>query len=242
MAETPLKDGVEGIPTPDTPNAIPAEDPAVPFMKSTSSDPLLTGALPTPALGNTPVADPPAAIDPPAPIATPPVADPLPPTSPIPTPAQASPIAAEDPVTPDPPLDGSKSPTEINLVSNPEYEDPGAFGRATEGGGTPPPSSEVPPFVEAPYNPDESRDATRQTITLWLIGLLCVIVALTFVALFARGASSGFGGATFFQELKSVLDVLVGPIITLLASAIGFYFGYKQGEGNQGTTNGGKKP
>lgn len=90
--------------------------------------------------------------------------------------------------------------------------------------------SDEPPVRAEPYNADRSRDATRQTITLWLIGLLCAIVSLTFVALFARGAASGFADKDFFQELKQVLDVLVGPIITLLASAIGFYFGYKQGE------------
>ena len=71
---------------------------------------------------------------------------------------------------------------------------------------------------------------TRQTITLWLIGLLCAIVGLSFVAVFARGAATGFTHPEFFREFKQVLDVLVGPIITLLASAIGFYFGYKQGE------------
>lgn len=92
---------------------------------------------------------------------------------------------------------------------------------------------------EEPYNADRSRDATRQTITLWLIGLLCAIVSLTFVALFARGAATGFTDEKFFTELKQVLDVLVGPVITLLASAIGFYFGYKQGElGQPGKSNG----
>jgi hypothetical protein len=64
---------------------------------------------------------------------------------------------------------------------------------------------------------------------------LCAIVALTFVALFARGASTGFTDKEFFHELKQVLDVLVGPVVTLLASAVGFYFGYKQGESGQGT-------
>ena len=78
--------------------------------------------------------------------------------------------------------------------------------------------------------PLDGKDLTRQTITLWLIGLLCAIVALTFVALLARGAASGFRDQQFFHELKQVLDVLLGPVITLLASAIGFYFGYKQGE------------
>lgn len=103
--------------------------------------------------------------------------------------------------------------TEINLVGEELPERPAA-----------------PAFREEPYNADRSRDATRQTITLWLIGLLCAIVSLTFVALFARGAATGFTHNEFFHELKQVLDVLVGPVITLLASAIGFYFGYKQGE------------
>ena len=83
---------------------------------------------------------------------------------------------------------------------------------------------------ETKYNPDEAMGETRQTITLWLIGLLCAIVGLSFVAVFARGAATGFTHPEFFREFKQVLDVLVGPIITLLASAIGFYFGYKQGE------------
>ena len=85
------------------------------------------------------------------------------------------------------------------------------------------------------YNPDKSRDATRQTITLWLIGLLCAIVSLSFVVLFARGASTGFSSANFFGEFKQVLDVLVPPVTTLLASAVGFYFGFKQAESQNGS-------
>lgn len=102
------------------------------------------------------------------------------------------------------------------------------------------PVSQNPAVVqEELYNADQSRDATRQTVTLWLIGLLCAIVGLTFVALFARGAATGFTDKEFFHELKQILDVLVGPVITLLASAIGFYFGYKQGELGQRNKNGG---
>lgn len=128
---------------------------------------------------------------------------------------------------------------EINLVDSPELDLPDAFGQTVtagkkaadgaDGGG----AFNEPPFEafeERSYDPDSSRDGTRQIITLWLIGLLCAIVGLTFVALFARGASTGFTDKEFFHELKQVLDVLVGPVITLLASAVGFYFGYKQGE------------
>jgi hypothetical protein len=136
---------------------------------------------------------------------------------------------------------------EINLVDSPELDLPDAFGQtvtagkkaadAAVGGGA---FNEEPfeAFEERSYDPDSSRDGTRQTITLWLIGLLCAIVGLTFVALFARGASTGFTDREFFHELKQVLDVLVGPVITLLASAVGFYFGYKQGElGDQAKNN-----
>lgn len=160
----------------------------------------------------------------------------------------------------------------INLVDRPDLEVPEAFGRTVNaaqniaggggggggGAGTPPPqpiSGAPPPSAPAPelseakilerpykYDPEESRDTTRQTITLWLIGLLCAIVVLAFVALFASGVAVGFTGTTFFDGLKKILDVLVGPVITLLASAVGFYFGSKQGESVDPAKNTGKTP
>ena len=125
---------------------------------------------------------------------------------------------------------GGTPAARLNLAENPELdrnlEEVGKTVEAASGGSGTDPETSV---QQIPYDQDVAKDATRQTITLWLIGLLCVIVGLTFVALFARGMSSGFRDAGFFGELKQVLDVLVGPIITLLASAVGFYFGYKQG-------------
>ena len=92
-------------------------------------------------------------------------------------------------------------------------------------------SNAAPPVGQTdPYNPDRARDGTRQTITLWLIGLLCSIVALSFVALFASGAATGFAGLAFFDNFKKILDVILPPVTTLLASTVGFYFGYKQSE------------
>jgi hypothetical protein len=95
---------------------------------------------------------------------------------------------------------------------------------------------------EFPYNSDASRDTTRQTITLWLIGLLCAIVVLTFVALFASGASIGFKSKEFIDELKAILNVLVGPVITLLASAVGFYFGSTKADTNKQSDQKDKRP
>lgn len=193
-----------------------------------------------------------AAEDPPGGV---PVPGGSPPATPAPpTPAQPSDVPAPDAA------DGASTPSggaevsapprpvaEINLVDSPELDLPDAFGQtvtagkkaadAAVGGGA---FNEAPfeAFEERSYDPDSSRDGTRQTITLWLIGLLCAIVGLTFVALFARGVSTGFTDKEFFHELKQVLDVLVGPVITLLASAVGFYFGYKQGElGDQAKNN-----
>lgn len=84
---------------------------------------------------------------------------------------------------------------------------------------------------EQKYAPqDRARDSARQIITLWLIGLFCVLITLAFAALFMIGLQSGFN-QSFFEKLKTLLDVLLGPVITLLSSAIGFYFGYQQGAG-----------
>ncbi|HRH88052.1 MAG TPA: hypothetical protein PLO41_14475 [Rubrivivax sp.] len=80
------------------------------------------------------------------------------------------------------------------------------------------------------YSPqDKARDDTRQTIALWLIGLFCTIVVLCFTALFMIGLRSKEGfDQQFFTNLKTLLDVLVGPVITLLSAAVGFYFGNQQ--------------
>lgn len=75
---------------------------------------------------------------------------------------------------------------------------------------------------------DKARDSARQIITLWLIGLFCVLIVLSFVALFVTGLQGGFND-DFYKNLRSLLDVLLGPVITLLSSAIGFYFGYQKG-------------
>jgi hypothetical protein len=100
------------------------------------------------------------------------------------------------------------------------------------------------------YSPqDKARDDTRQTITLWLIGLLCAIVVLSFTALFMIGLRSKDGfDQSFFTNLKTLLDVLLGPVITLLSSAVGFYFGYQQATinatrpGGAGSAPGGTGP
>lgn len=71
--------------------------------------------------------------------------------------------------------------------------------------------------------PDQKDQRTREIIAIWLIGLLCTLVGLTFTAFFLTYES--MVPDKRFENLKSLLDVLLGPIITLLSSVIGFYFG-----------------
>lgn len=82
----------------------------------------------------------------------------------------------------------------------------------------------VSPIGEATGAEPPSQGRTREWIALWLVGLLCTIVALTFVALFLIDRLHT-DPKDAFQNLKGVLDVLVGPIVTLLSSVVGFYFG-----------------
>lgn len=63
----------------------------------------------------------------------------------------------------------------------------------------------------------------REIIAMCLLGLLFGLVALAFIALLAD--TGGDAADKRFAHLKSLLDVLLGPLITLASSAIGFYFG-----------------
>lgn len=98
------------------------------------------------------------------------------------------------------------------------------------------------PEFQNPIGSDDGVDQraqgrTREVIAVWLLGLFCVVVGLAFTAYFldydAVPAEKRFG------NLKTLLDVLVGPIITLLSSAIGFYFGSRTAQGNAASSSSG---
>lgn len=68
-----------------------------------------------------------------------------------------------------------------------------------------------------------SQLGMRETITVWMVGLLCAIIALAFIALFMDDDVALFEKR--YESLKGILDVIMGPVVTLLSSVIGFYFG-----------------
>jgi hypothetical protein len=63
-------------------------------------------------------------------------------------------------------------PLELNLAIRSDLDNPEAFGHAVDagGGGAVDQSSDAG-LRELPYDPDRARDATRQIIALWLLGV-----------------------------------------------------------------------
>lgn len=81
---------------------------------------------------------------------------------------------------------------------------------------------EEPPAVEASprvvdYDPEPARDKVRGQIALYLIYILGGMVIASFLLLYA---------APWHTELLvSVLQILFGPVTTLVGAATGYYFG-----------------
>jgi hypothetical protein len=79
-------------------------------------------------------------------------------------------------------------------------------------------------IVSSPYNPDKARDSARRFIAFSLLGLLAGTVLLSFIAL-SWSLGSKVDAETNFDHLIGLLTVIFGPIVTLVGSATGFYFG-----------------
>jgi hypothetical protein len=88
------------------------------------------------------------------------------------------------------------------------------------------------------YQDRRSQRGMREIIAVWLIALFFLVIGLAFTTLFLDDDPTLIDKR--FQHLKSLLDVIIGPVATLLSSAIGFYFGIqatqnKSGQGNADT-------
>lgn len=82
------------------------------------------------------------------------------------------------------------------------------------------------PTLSAPsterYDPEKSRDKTRTYIAYWLLSLLTVLLLCSFGLLLAIAGSTS---KVTFEQLKSLVELLLGPLIALVSAATGFYFG-----------------
>ena len=74
---------------------------------------------------------------------------------------------------------------------------------------------------EERYDPGKYQDTTRSYIAYWLLSLLTLLVLGGFGMLFAVETVT-------FENFKSILELIFGPIIALVSAATGFYFGAQQ--------------
>ncbi len=75
------------------------------------------------------------------------------------------------------------------------------------------------PLTLIPYSPDKDRETTRGTLARWLVALLWFTV----------------GGALFFIALgrldsTALTQSIFPPVIALVGTALGFYFGTQAGQ------------
>jgi hypothetical protein len=70
-----------------------------------------------------------------------------------------------------------------------------------------------------PYDREQERDTVRGLLALLLVFLLIGVVLAAWVSLWFRLAPE--------PEIKDLLSVILPPVVALVGSAIGFYFGGK---------------
>jgi hypothetical protein len=85
-------------------------------------------------------------------------------------------------------------------------------------------AARLPETVAAePYNPDRARDKTRQNIAYALIAILAGTIVMTMVLTWWLISPADPAGNA--ERLVRVVNIIFGPIVTLVGSATGFYFG-----------------
>jgi hypothetical protein len=75
------------------------------------------------------------------------------------------------------------------------------------------------PNESPPYNPDEDREKVRKWIAVGLFFLLATIVIFALAAMGLKFVPK--------DDIKDVLTIFFSPIITLLGTVLGFYYGEK---------------
>ena len=80
-------------------------------------------------------------------------------------------------------------------------------------------------FSIEPYDSNKAVDRARQMIAIWLLVILLIIIAAAFFALIWVFVCSPASGKDNFDHLAVLLNIVFGPVVTLVGSATGFYFG-----------------
>jgi hypothetical protein len=99
---------------------------------------------------------------------------------------------------------------EVDLTQDPHEQKAAA---------SPPP---LPP-AEKKFDPEPAREKFRGVFTLVLLGILCVLIVSSLATMWFRKSTSH--DVASISDLLELLKVFVSPLIALVSTAIGFYFG-----------------
>ena len=78
-------------------------------------------------------------------------------------------------------------------------------------------AEDTPPYSIRPYDPMKTRESIRGWIALSLIAMLAVVVVASLALVWIHPDRS--------KELHELLSLVFGPLIALVGSATGYYFG-----------------
>lgn len=107
----------------------------------------------------------------------------------------------------------------------------------------PAPASVSPPDIEAPveepYDPAPARENVRGTIALLLVWtMVAVIVLVMFVGIVTayncRLKDACTAETTDLKSIRSVIELILTPLVGLVGAVTGFYFGEKSASGKAG--------
>ena len=79
-----------------------------------------------------------------------------------------------------------------------------------------------------PFNIAKEQEKVRGLIAQGLIVMLAIIILLAFISLWHYGSS--------FADLEKLMTIVFGPVIALVGTAIGYYFGGKAAQNGDGQT------
>ncbi len=84
-------------------------------------------------------------------------------------------------------------------------------------------SGQIPPAIRpqtiptgVSFDPEPQRERMRGWIALTLLGMLALVLLLTFISMWA-GMNT--------EVLQTVLTIIFGPLVALVGAATGFYYG-----------------
>ena len=93
---------------------------------------------------------------------------------------------------------------------------------------------EPPEWLEVrPYNPEKRREDVRARVTFFLLWVLCAVVGAVLISVWVAWITSPTPEKQL-SDLKDLASILINPLVVLLGTAIGFYFGAQRREGGGG--------